>query len=154
MLSGFKNDIYNNYKYNTSYKYWLVKHLDLHPDVNTLLMGMTNWMSREFNLPDITQFKQNHKGNDYYVNDNGIVFVKMKLIRNDKQNDKQVFYQVSTNGIINFEFYYSDDTQHYYTIDIHYSNIKKLTMIKQPFQVVRRYQQRYITTCNPIFIAK
>lgn len=156
----FNNNALNQYNYDTLYKYWTIRNLNVDTDVKQTILKNTQWYTKEFRIPDLDQFEHN-----YYINEYGIVFEKIPLgisspfghqtIHNYK--DRQVLLKLNNGQISNVKFFYENDKYHYYQIDPLKSSINTITLVKGSFENVERFQQyniSYILVTDPLFRAR
>lgn len=160
---GFVNEPYMRYKYNCYYKHWLIGQLNNNLDsdiVNDIQRNKHVLQSyqREFKIPDINSYTNKFGNDEYYIDPNGIIFVKSiptKYPVHKKDRKMKLLY--SKNPVLkcfDIVFYYNNDNDHYYTIDRRNSKIDNVKFIKQEYKITGDTKTcMEITLIDPILIS-
>jgi hypothetical protein len=140
---GFINEPYMQYKYNCSYKHWLIGQIDLVSDLINIIQKNKHILRsyrREFKIPDINSYTNKFGNDEYHIDKNGIIFVKSILMKHPSYNTDRKM-EISYERVNNIRkcdsiiFYYKNDKYHYYTIDRRNSKIVDVKFIKQEYEI-------------------
>lgn len=143
--NSFVNEALEKHKKDMIYKYWLIRHFEMDIDINNTILALSELHVKEFTIPEMF--------NSVYINPYGIVFQKKSLPFDKQHNhqEKEVLLIIKDGKIISVDMFYISDRTHYYSIDFLKSEIKNITIIKQPYALFCKNGDTCVTTIDPVF---
>jgi hypothetical protein len=111
------------------------------------------WYTTTFKIPSFKDFDSVIVGG-CIANDYGIVFRKIRLLCIHLHQDKETIMKIYNKTTEDIKFFYIDDIYYTYTIDFKRSEIKHLSIIKQPYKIYKSNGDIYVSTIDPTFIVK